>query len=349
MVRMGRNGLRTPPQAAPAAPPRRSRAAKPAAVARRSPVVARRAGGRKTRNRRGAGVALFDPRVLSHFARPCHRHVPYTVLRDKISYSFPSLTGDSNVLLFGAFFRPAAAEDSLTDTVGVHGTGGNPPATSNTAIRSLVVDVANQTSRLRLHRLGVTVSVTGTNTAGVMPDGVVHIGVLNTPVDYTSTGVSGTAPGTWNNVATWLISRAEMHQVTAYSLMRKPAHLVSRPIDLLDWESFHPSFTGSNNSDRMTDQLAPICVVVSPTVAVDSLTITVHTEWSAIFSSNLVLQQTARMHPVAPESVWRQGLGEIIETGGIVATAAGQPEVGAALALVGSGMRESGNQTVANL
>jgi hypothetical protein len=239
-------------------------------------------------------MVSFDPRTTGHFALPRHKLTPYTVVRDKQSLVFN--TGVNPLVVLLGMFDQSNSTNTIMPVIGrfgfgsglINGIGDNMIPTTN--VTTLTV------GRARLHRYAVSIQCTGTNSAGVTPDGFCLHGVCNSLVD--ATGFT-----TYNDVYAWLLQRYELHQTSNYSTMVNPSHHVGVPNDRITYESFSNigSITTTPLNCKASDAFRPVVVAFSPTVATCSVLVTIHSEWTIMYTSEPVLQATMTTHPSVTE------------------------------------------------
>lgn len=226
------------------------------------------------------------------------RMMPYTVIRDKqvVTLATSTTAATNLVYLLGPF--QALASGYTIPRIGVWGIGTGVPTSGENAI-ALTNISSTVLGRFRLHRFAATVSCTGCNAAGVTPDGVVGLGVLRGPIDRS-------AFATYNALGTYLLGRQEVEQVSNYSLMVQPARVVGYALDRVSYDQFSLIGSTPNASDLMSDAMAPIAVVLPNTVAVVSITVTIHSEWTVMYSSDPILQSTHTTHSHGSDTLWEE-------------------------------------------
>ena len=297
-----------PPRRAPVYGPRNLPKSK-----RSKPAVPPRA--RRRTMPRLLGRFTLDPSRSQHHARDAHRVMPYTVIREKVALPFTVNPTKGVTLIFGAF-GAVGALNPIAGIFGLDGTGAGAPS----AVPSRLLTTAT-VGRARVHRLAVTLSCTGTNSPTTAPDGIVYMGTLRTPIDYSNSLFT-----TFADVAALLTSREEVHACSALSLQYHPKRQVSHPLDTVSYDSFNTISASIPVTPPLQDGMAPIVVYIPRGVNVNSFILTVHVEWTIEYTADAVLQATARTHPTMPTSVWQQLTDGAISAGGVVSAAAGAAE-----------------------
>jgi len=263
-----------------------------------------------------------DPRGGLHLALPAHRWTPYTVVRDKQTSFIATNTATAGGVIVGAYGTgPDISQHS--DLVACYGFGSSVPGTTETILRATNLNIGGQNANMRLHRMSVTLSCVGSSVAGVSPDGVCHVGALRTPIIRN-------ALGTWANLAGFLVNRAETKSFSNYDLMRTGKHFAVRPIDVVEFEVFKRATPGAVG-DTLMDTVTPICIAMSPTVAIVNLMLTIHTEWAVLYTSDFLLQSTASLHESASQSAWDRTSAILHSTSGAVGVAQDVTSLGRAL------------------
>lgn len=250
-------------------------------------------------------TGLLDGRHGTHLARPLHKFTPYTVIRDKQVVNI-ALGTTAGVCVIGSWYlgSPAVLSELLGVVINGPATWAAPTAliTPNTIPGSVL-------ARARIHKLTATVAITAPPTGALLPTGNVMIGVLRTPVELGSF-----ATGAATEI--WAVNRQELRNPTAYELQIQPQVLHSFPLDKTRYDLFAPyvSLTAGTAGLVMSDSLAPM-VVAWPANGVlgQMLQITIHSEWTVMYSSDSVLQATASLHPVAGEPAWEQAIEDVLE------------------------------------
>lgn len=285
-----------------------------------------------------------------HFLHPraFQRHIPtlglsstpYVVLRDRVVTTLTRTAPDTNdhVMLIGSWFT-TSAEDTMSCLYAVQGTAANIPGTTETYVVPTNITPAVR-ARARIHRLSVRVTNTGSTGAGAVPDGKFWIGTLRSSVDR------GGFP-TWNALGTWLKSRPEMVEYSAYHAFQKPVSAVCTPGDFIAYESFKDlSGVTPSTAVAISSAIRPVIFVLGPSTNAQSYDITVDAEWTVDYQSDAVLQSLASTHPGGNDSwfreasAWVANHSSILEdfAGGALAIAS-NPELagyaGAAVALRG--------------
>lgn len=250
------------------------------------------------------GRTLWHPVFSTHSWVPRSLALTPTIrVRETTTYTAGLITGAAFPL--GIVIGPGtttAAGDRTVSTGGVGrfgagatvGTGGTAMATTLASTLPL--------GRVRLHRLAVTVSCLGPTAVGVLlPSSHIRIGVLRNPLDARNYA-------TWNDVTTHLASKSELHSYTAYSLMMKPCHAASYPLDVRAWEMLHevdPVYALATT--EIGDELATIAILISTSATLDQYCITVHSDWDVLPSDDAagaaILSSAAVHQPSLPETV----------------------------------------------
>lgn len=248
-----------------------------------------------------------------------HRHLPYTVLREKINIPLASSTTASSPialvvqpLLSTASRSFAGSDGGLSTTVAYWNTGSSTMVSGSLAQSSLLA--SNTNARIRLHRIAAEFCCTGTAATTGVPDGLCYFGVLRTPCDP---GALGTASNAYNYFAT----REEVQQRASLSLQYQPIRLVSYPLDPLSYQTFLPctGFTDYATQVASSNAMAPIVIGIPTTVSACNFAVTLHIEWTVQYDSDAVLQSTARMHPGHDDETWASAIEDAIGGAGIVA------------------------------
>ena len=170
--------------------------------------------------------------------------------------------------------------------------------------------------RARLHRLAVTLSCTGATVAGaLLPTSIVKFGALRQPLDPASFP-------TWADLATHLMAKSELHTATAYSIMTKPVHVASFPVDVRDWESYKEITTGAAiGAVDVDDTMATIAILIGTAASGDQFHITVHSDWDVLLAddgnANLVASSAAVTHPSLPQSIIERATAGALEVAGV--------------------------------
>jgi hypothetical protein len=231
----------------------------------------------------------------------------------------------------------AGAPTLVCNIIGRFGAGGT-LGTAGTAMSSgLMATIPN--GRARLHRLAVTLSCTGATLAGTLfPTSIVKYGALRAPLDPASFP-------TWGDIATHLLSKSEMHTATSYSIMNKPVHISSFPIDFREWESFKEVTTGATiGALDIDDCMATIAILIGTSASSDQFHVTVHSDWDILPAddggANNILAGTSVQHPVMPANIIERATQGALEVAGVF-------EKGIELAHAAYGAYETAKRAVA--
>ncbi len=303
--------------------PNKSRSKKPATQAPPNPNQNQRRNRKPRKSRLSRSVVLYDkgwfknflhPNLQVHYARPNHLATPYTVLREKLIHTGTTSNSVARIILAQPF--SGISTDNLVPRFGCYGSGATPPGGAGEGIIASNLISPSVLGRVRMHRLAVTVSCTGTNAAGVTPDGLVTFGTLRTPVDRT-------AFASYDNFSAWIVNRQGLQTTSNYSLMTKPCEIVSYPIDPITYDEFR--YVGGTPlvTDIAVDSLAPIVFCFYPTAATVAYAITFHVEWTIMYTGDSVLQATSTLHQTASSSRWEEAVSAALASAGVVEMAAG--------------------------
>jgi len=147
----------------------------------------------------------------------------------------------------------------------------------------------------RINRIGLTLTCSGSSTNN--PTSFVYLGTLRNIVDSTDFA-------TYAAVRDFVESRAEMHTRSGFSLMQRPAHLATHPLDWTSWGSLSPMITaGPTGTQLADDSMCTMAIVLSATPSgTDTYQLTVTSEWDVLVAddaaaSNL-LASAHVLHPV---------------------------------------------------
>lgn len=305
-------------------PPSSSRRAQPANSKRRSRATpksllpARRKGPSTSFRSPHPGHAWNLVKASTFLGRAAHRHLSYTVLREKVIVPFttpttgfttmvigPMLTNTTS--LSGGFISPI----SHANAVCMYGSGAAAPFISGTAIAASSL-LTNQAARVRLHRIVAEVSCVGTSTATAVPDGAFYAGVLRTPIDpfgFTS----------FNAMGAFVMTRQEVRARSNLSVQYHAAGFNSYMLDGVSYDQFSPLSVGASiNNFTMHDSMAPIVFCWPSTISPVGMVVTIHLEWCVMFDQDPILQASSTAHPIAPPSYWDQATDYAKEVGGEV-------------------------------
>jgi len=338
MVRQGKNGVRMGPSLASALArfgrrPRRN-AGPPA---RRVP---------RTKLRRG--VTKRPSRLTHHIWHPLMssqswvpdilRMTPSVRVRDYSVHTTGLITGTTNPIAI--ILQPTLDKtDARTLQCGIIGKfgAGATVVTAGSAIPTKNGAFFGK-GRMRLHRLGVTLTCNGPTLAGaLLPVSYARIGVLRTlldPNNYTNFG----------GIALTLEANPAMHTFGALQLMNKPAHAASHPVDVMDWASYKEGGNAAALDYEPDDTLAPICIYLSVGTTLDQYTLTVHADWDYLphddSSGSDLMASTAVHHPSIPMNVIQETIGKVQQVSGVFEASA--ESVAATIGSVGNGVRSLG-------
>lgn len=250
----------------------------------------------------------LDPARSAHFARNIHRATSYTVVQEKIVFPFTTSTANGSVTLIGPFTNGTSL------VIPVIGLSNSTPAALPTNVPLSTNSVNfNTVGRLRLSRLAVSISCTGTNSGTTAPDGAVYCGTLKSPLDYLAFPA-----GTWQTIGNWLVQREEITQTSSLSLQYNPVRMVSYPLDIVTYEEFTYIPAGGAVNPTPCDAMAPIAIYVPGTISTVNFIVTINVEWNVIYSQDPVLQSTAQRHPVASDMIWNNLIDRAQDTAGRV-------------------------------
>lgn len=249
-----------------------------------------------------------------HFTTQSLSSTPYTVVRERTIIQMGLSTSTYTVGLFGAFQPTNAANGQVSASYGVLASGGGVPGTASDIILNWVNITGTTACRVRLHRLGISLVNAGGGGASAIPDGLVYVGLLRTPVDRASFT-------SYADLAAWVVGRPEVHTFTNYDLFRTPHHFTTAPADYIQWQTFEVPVAGANT--MVANPSFGTIAVVAPSVSqISNLYVTVHAEFAVEYTANAVLQSTARLHPAIADPVWHAASAAAHAVGGFVEDAA---------------------------
>lgn len=245
----------------------------------------------------GNHIAALDARAVTHVPPPVPMG-PYTLIRTRDLIPITTNTSESFVHVFGAFLNSTAQLSTITSGIGYSGLSGS--TTTAALMRQCALMATYGTGgnavHAALHALTVTVACTGN---ALSAEGLVH-GCTMRQVFRRATY------STMGDLATSILSRPETRAKSAYELLNRPMVLSSHPLDMTDWTLQQPLLDPSDQAqNRMSDKLAPVVVVFSPTPSPVSYTVTIHAEWRVNFT-DVGLASTAVPRPVSTQSFWQE-------------------------------------------
>lgn len=221
-------------------------------------------------------AAIVDARQGIHLAPPMAT-APYAVLRTRVSFTLTTnVFGQYRVALFGEHTNTAfAPEINVTPLIAIHGVATDPPGTTETYVSDPQALALPSGAFLRLHALTVTTQCGSTATTA---EGFFYQGTM--PGNITRSSFT-----TWNDVALALITRREAKMHSAYGSMTRPAVACCAPQDATEWSTnalFGP-ISGVPGSNRSTDCLLPVALVLLPTAAPVNYTVTLNCQWRVVY------------------------------------------------------------------
>lgn len=152
--------------------------------------------------------------------------------------------------------------------------------------------------RIRLHRMAITLTCLGPTAAGVLlPSSVARFGALRSPIDANNFAV-------WGDLINHLATKAEMHTASSYSLMTKPAHVCSFPVDVRAWESFTEISTlAALPNIEPDDTLSTIAITISANATLDQFAVVCHCDYDVlpaddVFGAGLIASAAVHHQPV---------------------------------------------------
>jgi len=256
----------------------------------------------------------LDPHRAQHFARPAHGSTPYTVLRERITTRIQTSTTQETVMVISPFYAQSSVlqgPGGQTNIVAFYGQGPTAPFASTAVVSSLLTS-GLLGSRIRLHRMAVSVSCIGTTSTTATPDGLVQLGTLRTPIN-----LAGFA--TLAAVGTFVDTREEVLSVSSQSIQFQPKRVVSFPLDKVSYDNFTIFAPNPSSTDVYSgDDMAPIVLRFPSTVNINNIVVTLSIEWACMFDNNAILQSTAKLHPVLPDDAWHRMSAAAMQVGGAV-------------------------------
>jgi hypothetical protein len=208
----------------------------------------------------------------------------------------------------------AGAATIVCNIIGRFGAAGTLGTAGAAMVPALMSTVPQ--GRARLHRLAVTLSCTGSTALGaLLPTSLVKYGALRAPLDPAQFA-------TYGDVATHLLTKSELHTATSYSIMSRPVHISSYPIDVRDWENFKEITTGAAlGAVDVDDTMATIAILIGTSGTVDQYHVTVHADYDILVADDAsgaaLVSGTAVQHPVMPQGIIERATQGALEVAGV--------------------------------
>lgn len=220
---------------------------------------------------------LVDARHRSHISSPLSTS-PYAVLRTRVSYALNSPpAGSLRVALIGEHYNPGSVpEVNVTPLISIDGQGTAVPGTTEGLISDpQITSLAGSGAFGRLHAITVTVQCGSTATTA---EGFFYLGTM-------PGNINRTAFATWNDVGNAIITRREASMYSAYGSMTYPKVAMGAPQDASEWSSnaLISAVNATTGTNRSTDTLLPIALVLMPTTATVQYVVTVNCEWRVLY------------------------------------------------------------------
>nr|WRQ64984.1 hypothetical protein [Sobelivirales sp.] len=248
----------------------------------------------KTQTRRGPmmSAAIVDARQGIHLAPPMAT-APYAVLRTRVSFTLATNTfGQYRVALFGEHSNTAfAPEINVTPLLAIHGIAMDPPGVTETYVSDPQALALPTGAFLRLHALTVTTQCGSTATTA---EGFFYQGTM--PGNITRSSFTS-----WNDMALALITRREAKMHAAYGSITKPAVSCCAPQDATEWSTnaLLGPVSGVPGSNRSTDCLLPVALVLLPTTVAVNYTVTLNCQWRIVYPMGDSRAGLHTTHPVS--------------------------------------------------
>lgn len=240
---------------------------------------------------------------------------PYSVYREKYTKTISSRTDAvSTVFLFGEYLTTDA---HVSPIIGTFGYGAQVPGTNEGFVLSpyFTGAGAEATFDVSLHALTVSVQCLGTS-GGLVPSGLVLVGVLPQAVDRVSYG-------TWDALGDAVVNRRGMHRFSASSLTAGGVAFGTYPLDIVAHTSMVITEGGTGAvTDVLSNGLCPLIVIIEPVTTAADYAITIHAEWKFRARLDPVLVSTHRVHAPAPETTWAKVMHLGQQTSGLLSSVA---------------------------
>lgn len=246
-------------------------------------------------------AAAVDASTLQHI--PSHIPMgPYTVIKSRIIIPVTtSITGQSTVLLMGAYGRGSTFDQSVSPLVALLGVGTFVPGTTETLYSDPAITPYDGTSfsngfgNANLHALTVVINCTSSATAAT---GIVYFGAVNQRVNRAQFL-------TYNALAAALLPRREFSSSSGYSLCTAPYKMSAYPVDLTDWSTQKPLVepAAALGDNIALDSLSQMGIIFPPTTTAVDYTITVYTEWRVNFTDPVLSSTSVKREPTS-SSLW---------------------------------------------
>lgn len=223
-------------------------------------------------------------------------------MNDRVVTAMPTSTTAATwtIALLGTWDQPSLVPGpARACCYGMIGSGTNVPFVTETYINSANMS-PSAVGRNRMHRLALRLVHTGSTGTSAIPDGITYVGLLRTPIDRSSFA-------TFNALGGFLQTRPEMRAYSNYELFTKGVDMVMSSSDFLEWQAFkYIGLAGAGASLASSPAMGSLAVASANTVNAGSLTLTIQAEWTVEYSSDPVLQGTARHHAHLSDGVWHE-------------------------------------------
>lgn len=264
----------------------------------------------------GSMAMAVDATRPSHIPPPIPLG-PYSVLHGRRTISLSTSTTGNTVVLCGPHTVSSSGlrDIAISPIVAVSGVGTGVPGSApedyftdslvGTYASTLTGNVANG----NLHALTIVVNCLSPTT---VVQGQVYVGSLNQRVNRSRYA-------TYDDLANAMINRREIQPHSAYNILSSPVKFSCYPVDIADWARQFPLVFQSNTlSENITmDSLSQLAVVLPPTTASVSYSITIYTEWRINFVDP-ALASTATTKPASSMDIWSSIAAVGSETSGFI-------------------------------